>query len=642
MCGFTGFIDSHQSFDTDKMQAVIKKMTRELIHRGPDDEGYWCDQKKQLAFGFRRLAIIETSKIGHQPMVSRDDKCALLFNGEIYNYIEIKRQLSLEGIFIEANSDSVVLFQALLHWGVEKTLSLLNGMFAIAFWNGHQNKLYLIRDRLGQKPLYYFSDGKKILFSSELKAMIQYPEFDRSINQEALYAYLKYAYVPEPLAIYKNTYKVNPGEFLVYSTDTFSIQSQVYWNLETVSHQKESSLTSEELIEELHNTLKQSVKLRMRSDVPFGSFLSGGIDSSLITALMQSESIQKIKTFSIGFNESQYDESVHAKKIASHLGTDHTELRVTYDDARNVIPQLSAIYDEPFADMSQIPTYLLCKLSRHDVTVALSGDGGDESFAGYNRHYWVPRMWHYLGKSPRLLKKMAEHGIKCASPKTWDRQLGRLMSLLPNALKYPHVGDKLYKLLPFFESASPFEVYDRLISYWNDPNQLLKNKSHFQLPYASLLLPLIQEMMYRDTKQYLPGDILTKVDRASMAVSLEVRSPFLDYQVVEQAWRLPMHMKLQGSKGKIILKQLLSTYVPESLFERPKMGFGVPMETWLRGPLRDWADSLLCQSSLNKSGFFHPELIQRYWNEHLSGQRNWQYPLWTILMFQEWSQQYLG
>ena len=641
MCGLSGFIDSNRSFNNDEMHALIKKMTRELIHRGPDDEGYWCDNKNHIALGFRRLAIIETSQIGHQPMVSEDNQFAMVFNGEIYNYIEIKQQLALEGVLIEANSDSVVLFNALMHWGVEKTLSLVNGMFAIAFWHGHQKKLYLLRDRLGQKPLYYFFDGKKLLFSSELKAMIQYPDFDRTLNQEALYAYLKYAYVPEPLAIYKNTYKVNPGEFLVYSADSCSVQSHVYWDLKSVCQQKESELSHTELTEKLHEQLKQSVKLRMRADVPFGSFLSGGIDSSLITALMQAESSQQVKTFSIGFNEANFNEAHYAKQVAAHLGTDHHELYVSYDDARAVIPNLAAIYDEPFADMSQIPTYILSKFARTQVTMALSGDGGDESFAGYNRHYWVTNIWNYLGRNPAIVKKLLSQIIKSISPNRWDKLSSYVNPLLPEKLQYSQVGDKLYKLVPFLEGASPIQVYELLISCFKDPNQLLKNSASFS-SYESLSdLSLVKEMMYRDTKHYLPGDILTKVDRASMAVSLEVRSPFLDYQVVEQAWQLPMDMKMQGSNGKLVLKQLLARYVPTALFERPKMGFGVPMADWLRGPLRDWAGSLLSSSSIEKTAVFQPELVQRYWQEHLSGHYNRQSQLWTILMFQEWSQHYL-
>ena len=641
MCGLSGFIDSHRSFNDDAMHALIKKMTRELIHRGPDDEGYWCDVSNHMALGFRRLAIIETSQVGHQPMVSQDNQFAMVFNGEIYNYIEIKQQLALEGVLVEANSDSVVLFHALMHWGVEKTLSLVNGMFAIAFWNGHQSKLYLLRDRLGQKPLYYFFDGKKLLFASELKAMIQYPGFDRTLNQEALYAYLKYAYVPEPLAIYKNTYKVNSGEFLVYSADSCTVQSHVYWDLRSVCQQKESELSHVELTEQLHEQLKQSVKLRMRADVPFGSFLSGGIDSSLITALMQAESSQQVKTFSIGFNEADFNEAQYAKHVATHLGTDHHELYVTYDDARAVIPSLADIYDEPFADMSQIPTYVLSKFARTQVTMALSGDGGDESFAGYNRHYWVANIWKYLGKNPTLAKKLMSQVIKAVSPRAWDKLSTHINPLLPKKLRYSQVGDKLYKLIPFLECASPIQVYELLISYFKDPNELLRVMSQYASYDALPHLTVVRQMMYQDTKHYLPGDILTKVDRASMAVSLEVRSPFLDYHVVEQAWQLPMAMKMQGSHGKLVLKQLLSRYVPTALFERPKMGFGVPMADWLRGPLRDWAESLLSQASIEKTGVFQPDVVQRYWQEHVSGQYNRQSQLWTILMFQEWSERYL-
>lgn len=640
MCGFSGFIDSKLALSQDAMRALIQKMTRTLIHRGPDDEGYWCDIKKDIALGFRRLAIIETSQVGHQPMVSSDNQFSMVFNGEIYNYIEIRRELASEGISIEANSDSVVLFHALMHWGVEKTLSMLNGMFAIAFWNGHQNKLYLMRDRLGQKPLYYFFDGHKILFASELKAVIQYPEFDRTLNPEAVYAYLKYNYVPEPLAIYKNTYKVNPGEFLVYSSDSQAIQMHTYWDLKTVCQQKQSELPHELLLENMHDQLKESVRLRMRSDVPFGSFLSGGIDSSLITALMQSESSQKIKTFSIGFNEADFNEAEYAKQIAAHLGTDHHELYITYDDAKDVIPQLADMYDEPFADMSQIPTYMLSQFARTQVTMALSGDGGDESFAGYNR-YETSTLSQYLSHTPALVKKAMSGVIQSISPMMWNKYLGPIIQCLPRKLRYPQIGDKLYKLLAFLNCTSPIQMYQLFISCFKNPNEVLREAGSCQSYEYLSALDWIQQMMYQDTKHYLPGDILTKVDRASMAVSLEVRSPFLDYHVVEQAWRLPMALKMQGANKKIVLKQLLSQYVPNQLFDRPKMGFGVPMGDWLRGSLRDWAESLLSQDMLEKTGVFYPDVVQRYWREHLSGQQNWQYPLWTLLMFQEWSERYL-
>lgn len=634
MCGFTGFIDPTRQYPDTALPRIVTEMAATIRHRGPDDSGSWVSPNDHLALGFQRLSIIDLTPAGHQPLVSPDQQFAMVFNGEIYNYIELKAALAEDGHQVDSHSDSVILFYALQHWGVDKTLAFINGMFAIAFWHGPNKQLYLIRDRIGQKPLYYFYDGTKLLFASELKALIAYPSFNKEIDRNAVGSFLQYAYIPEPMAIYKNTYKVKPAEYLVYSSDKKALHTQSYWSLEKATQAIVSKASESELLENLHQTLKQSVKIRMRSDVPFGSFLSGGIDSSLITALMQSQSSQKIKTFSIGFNEAQYNEAPFAKTIAAHLGTDHTELYVTSAEAQAVIPKLAIIYDEPFADSSQIPTYLLSKLTRQHVTVALSGDGGDESFAGYNRHFWVPKMWRYMGNKPKLFKKGLEGTIKLLTPEQWNRSVGKLIGVMPKKFKYYNVGDKLYKLLPFLESQQPIDVYGRLSSIWQQPNQILQGYSDTQNNPATL--DLISEMMYRDTKYYLPGDILTKVDRASMAVSLEVRSPFLDYHVIEAAWQLPMSMKLKGRNGKLVLKNMLAEYVPTELFERPKMGFGVPISGWLRGPLKEWGESLLPTSD----DLFNRKIIRQYWDQHQAGHRNWQYPLWSILMFQSWRAEY--
>lgn len=640
MCGFAGFIDPKRLVSDDELSIIAQRMSDAISHRGPDDSGCWVDKKNNLALSFRRLAILETSHAGHQPLVSSDHKFVMVFNGEIYNYIELRALLAADGYLIESHSDSVILFHAFQHWGVDKTLSLINGMFAIVLWNGHSQQLFLIRDRLGQKPLYYFYDNQTLLFASELKSLLQYPNFKKQLNDQAVSGFLKYAYVPEPLAIYENTFKVRPAEYLVYSVKTGLLNSHVYWDLEQTVQASVDQRSDEVLNHDMHHRLKQSVKMRMRSDVPFGSFLSGGIDSSLITALMQAQSITPIKTFSIGFKEAQYDESPYAKKIAQYLKTDHTELYVTAKEAQGVIPQLPSIYDEPFADPSQIPTYLLSRLTRQYVTVALSGDGGDESFAGYNRHFWVPNMWRYMGNKPYMLKKAMRGMITSLKPIQWNRLIGATHRMLPSRLRYQNMGDKLYKLLPFLQSTSPMDVYDKLSSFWQQPNLILMNKCDVNTNTANLGLNLVSDMMYHDTKSYLPGDILTKVDRASMAVSLEVRSPFLDHTVIEAVWQLPMHMKLQGSKGKLLLKDFLSQYIPRELFERPKMGFGVPIGDWIREPLRDWAEDLLSEHKLKQGNLLQPQLIRKYWHEHQTGQRNWQYPLWCILMLQSWREYY--
>lgn len=641
MCGFAGFIDPKRTFNDDRFHAIADAMSNAIIHRGPDDSGCWVDTNHNLALAFRRLAIIETSVAGHQPLVSENHKFAMVFNGEIYNYLELKHQLNHDGCLVESNSDSVILFRAFQFWGVEKTLSVINGMFAIVLWNAQTQQLFLIRDRLGQKPLYYFYDNQTLLFASELKCLLAYPTFKKKLNYTSVSEFLRYAYVPEPLAIYENTYKVKPAEYLVYSVKSGALSSQHYWSLEETVKAKVNNADVSSLSDDIHTKLKRSVAFRMRSDVPFGSFLSGGIDSSLVTSLMQEQSIDPIKTFSIGFKEAQYDESRYARAVARHLGTDHTELFVTTNEAQEVIPLLPAIYDEPFADPSQIPTFLLSKLTRNYVTVALSGDGGDESFAGYNRHFWVPNMWRYIGNKPEVVKRLTKGVIRSLQPEQWNLVMKAVKPVLPSKLHYQNMGDKLYKLLPFLQSTSPLDVYDKLSSFWQQPGDiLLENNLNSNIERMTLDLDLVSSMMYHDTKSYLPGDILTKVDRASMAVSLEVRSPFLDHDLVASAWQLPMQMKLHGSQGKLVLKDLLAQYVPRELFERPKMGFGVPVGDWIRGPLRDWAESLLDKSKLDSGELLQSKLIRRYWDEHVRGQRNWQYPLWCVLMLQSWREYY--
>lgn len=637
MCGFIGFIDPKRNRDASELRAIADHMSSRIAHRGPDDQGNWVSVDHQMALGFRRLSIIDVSEAGHQPITSRDGKFSMVFNGEIYNYLELKKALHDSGCPIETDSDSVVLFHALCYWGIDKTLAFIRGMFAIAFWNANEKKLFLIRDRLGQKPLYYFHCGNTIVFGSELKALVAYPGFKKSLRHEAVAGFLKYAYVPDPMAIYEDTYKVSAAQYLIYTADSGELQSRTYWHLETVTQAQIDTRSEAELKAWMHGILRESVALRMRSDVPFGSFLSGGIDSSLVTALMQSQSREKIKTFSIGFHEAQYNESPYAKKIADHLGTDHTEWYLSPKEAQAAISLLPQIYDEPFADASQIPTYLLSQLTRQHVTVALSGDGGDESFAGYNRHVWVPKMWKFIGKQATPMKVMAKFLIRTLTPQQWNYCSRLLLMHFPTRLKHQNIGDKLYKLLPFFESISAIDVYERLSSFWQDPNHILNQSapSNFY-DQTCLNQDLIAEMMYRDTKYYLPGDILTKVDRASMAVGLEVRSPFLDHRVVESAWQLPFSMKLQGAQGKIILKNLLAEYVPRTLFERPKMGFGVPISDWLRGPLKDWASDLLSEAALQATGIFNVNEVKKHWEAHLSGSRNWEYPLWSILMFQTW------
>lgn len=638
MCGLAGFYDKSSRNTYDLAQTTLE-MIEKLVHRGPDDQGYWVSHRHPLALGFRRLSIIQLSDIGHQPHVSQDENFAMVFNGEIYNYKELHEALSKAGCDCDGSSDSVVLFNALCFWGVEYTLRLVNGMFSIVFWSEHDGHLYLVRDRLGQKPLYYSYDNQTLLFASEIKSLLVHPSFKRKMNVESVGAFLKYAYVPDPFSIYENTYKVKPGEYVLFSTKKNTILSKKYWVLEDCVTQTESESITED---DIHEALSRSVKLRMRSDVPFGAFLSGGIDSSLITALMQKQSSQSIQTFSIGFEESQFDESKYAKRIAQHLGTQHTDLYVKSSDALNVIPKLHDIYDEPFADSSQIPTYLLSSLTKKHVTVALSGDGGDEVFAGYNRHFWVPQIYKNFTQRSDFFKKYIAFLISRLSPQTWNKLSYHFSKFVPEKYRYRCAGDKLYKVLPFLELENPLEIYDKLISYWYNPSEILNYgvflKSHI---ISSLnLLELVKEMLYLDTKYYLPGDILTKIDRASMASSLEVRSPFLDHNVVEKAWQLPLNSKLYGKKGKLVLRNILARYVPPHLFERPKMGFGIPLDDWLRGPLKEWAYDLI-DYNRTSCEIFNQKVLDKYWREHLNKERNWQYPLWSVLILLDWIRHYL-
>lgn len=637
MCGFVGVVDPDRTYSNDTFLSLADQMGAEIAHRGPDDKGTWFDFTNDIAISFRRLSIIELSTAAHQPLYADDSPFTMVFNGEIYNYLEIYQTLRDEGCNFIGNSDSVVLFHAFTHWGIEKTLSKINGMFAIALWHKRNKTLYLIRDRLGQKPLYYYKKNKTVIFGSELKSFLKYPSFEKRLNQEGVHEFLKFGYVPEPLSIYENTYKVKPGQFLAYHVKTNELKSLPYWSLEEVVTQETRVHANEE---QVHETLKDAVRLRMRSDVPFGSFLSGGIDSSLVTALMQSQSDKPIKTFSIGFNESQYDESKYAKEIAGYLQTDHTGLYVTPDETREVIPKIPEIYDEPFADSSQIPTYLLSKMTKSYVTVALSGDGGDEAFGGYNRHFWVPKLWGSVLSKPKLLKYLLARLIMTLSAHHWNSLTGRVSRYVPKRYGQKNIGDKLYKLLPLLAFTDPMQIYERLTVYWEDPQKIMAYQPTACRTLNNISQDIISEMIFRDSKYYLPGDILTKVDRASMAVSLEVRSPFLDYRLIEQAWQLPMHLKVAKGEGKIVLKNILKQYVPASFFERPKMGFGVPIAEWLRGPLKKWSYELLNDSTINGDDLLDVSVLNQYWKEHNSGERNWQYQLWTVLMFQAWRNQY--
>lgn len=618
-------------------------MADALFMRGPDSSGTWCDPEIGLALGHRRLSIIDLSPAGHQPMVSANGRSVISYNGEIYNFKAIRAELHAAGVKLRGHSDTEVLLEAVEHWGIEDTSNRLVGMFAFALWDRKEQILYLVRDRLGIKPLYWGRFGDLFLFGSELKALREHPGCKPEVDRNALAAYMRHGYIPAPNTIYKNISKLSPGTILVLRQGQ-EPEIKTFWNIQSVSAQglaDRHDISDSEAVEKLHDLLTDAVTCRMIADVPLGALLSGGYDSSTVVALMQANSSSKVKTFSIGFMEQDYNEATHAKLVAAHLGTDHTELYVSPGEARNVIPGLPYIYDEPFADSSQIPTYLVSELTRRSVTVALSGDGGDEIFAGYNRYFQGNRFIEFRKKMPGFMRDVMDKSIHGLSPDSWSR----LAAWLPTRYRIPAFGDKLYKLAGIMQS-NPDDIYRSLVSHWNQPAEIVKNATEpdsvlMDEAYTAHISNIIERMQLLDTVTYLPDDILTKVDRASMAVSLEARVPLLDHRVVEYAWQLPLELKLRDNEGKWVLKQVLYKYLPRQLVDRPKMGFGVPIGDWLRGPLREWAESLLSRERLEREGFFHADPIRKKWQEHLSGSRNWQHHLWCVLMFQAWHERWM-
>jgi asparagine synthase (glutamine-hydrolysing) len=633
-------------------------MLDSLALRGPDDFGYWVDTVAGIALGHRRLAVLDLSVAGHQPMHSFSGRFTISFNGEIYNHQAIRAKLCKVGVRPgwRSYSDTETLLAAIEHWGVEGALKRCVGMFAFALWDSVSNALTLARDRLGEKPLYFGWSGSvdqksAFVFASELKAIRAYSGFNAPVSRAALFQYLRFTYVPAPLSIYEGIFKLEPGCMLTiegappqyapsgpiavgqrYET----LKMQRLWSLKdaVVSGQVEQYGSEAIAIDELESTLSKAVEGQSLADVPLGAFLSGGVDSSTIVALMQSQSLQRVKTFTMGFDEAGFDESPHARAVADHLATDHHEMRVTSKMAQDVIPLLPWMYDEPFADSSQIPTYLVCKAVRQNVTVALSGDGGDELFGGYNRYFWGPRVWNRLSWLPFSARRLLGHAIEGVRIEAWD---------IANGITgVSRLGDKAHKLGARLNSVKGMDdLYWSLVSEWNPASlvrgigQVSPSPWESNNAFSESLNP-VERMMFRDTVTYLSDDILCKVDRAAMACSLETRVPFLDHRVVELAWRLPLNMKIRGNTSKWALRQVLYKYVPKELIERPKAGFAIPIGQWLRGPLRDWAESLLEETRLCQEGYFHPEPIRKAWAEHLAGRRDHASKIWTILMFQAW------
>ena len=648
MCGFAGFL-SYRGLNVEYAQRVAVRMGDTLVHRGPDDAGLWLDDEAQVALIHRRLSILDLSLAGHQPMASTSGRFMIAFNGEIYNHLDLRSDLEKAGIAgaWRGHSDTETLLAGIECWGVVTTLQKVVGMFAFALWDREERKLILARDRMGEKPLYYGWQGGVFLFGSELKALRAHPAFKGEINRDAITLFLRHNYIPTPYTIYRELYKLRPGCFLeIRLEDRRELaQPEVYWSLtDTITTGQEKPFVGDEYeaTEVLEGLLRNAVRGQMMADVPLGAFLSGGIDSSMVVALMQAQSVHPVKTFTIGFNEEGYNEAVHAKAVAKHLGTEHTELYVTPEQALAVIPRLPFLYDEPFSDSSQIPTFLVSELTRQHVTVSLSGDGGDELFGGYNRYLGTQAWWERIERIPVPIRRLTANGLISLTPNTWDCIGGTLAAMTKNKMRWGDLGNRVVKLAGVLTVNDGCELYRHFITHWPEPDRLVIGGGELptQITHPALKLDLIvEQMMFLDALSYLPDDILVKIDRAAMGVSLETRVPMLDHRVIEFAWRLPFAMKVRGGKGKWILREVLNRYVPKELVERPKMGFGVPIDSWLRGELRDWAESLLGESRLRNEGFFHPAPIRKKWSEHLSGDRNWQYHLWDVLMFQAWLEQ---
>jgi asparagine synthase (glutamine-hydrolysing) len=644
MCGIAGIVDWHAGSSTEMLRSIGEAMTESLRHRGPDGGEVWVDAQEGVALGQRRLAIIDLSPGGAQPMHSADRRYVITFNGEVYNYREIRRELATAGCSVRGDSDTEVLLEACALWGVEGALDRVVGMFAFGLWDRKSRSLTLARDRLGIKPLYYAVSPRHVLFASQLKAFRGAPFWSPTIDEDAVVGYLRHAYVAQPRTIYREAQKLAPGHILTLC-ESQSVKPKCFWDLRAVAlagiKRNDPEPNPEEAADRLDALLRDSVKLRMIADVPLGAFLSGGIDSSTVVALMQAQSARPVKTFSIGFHEGGYDEAQCAKQVAAHLGTDHTEFYVEPRHALEVIPRLPDWFDEPFADASQIPTYLVSELTRKHVTVALSGDGGDELFAGYNRYVWAQRLARAGMLIPQPLLGAAAAALRAFTPQSWNR----LFALLPTGSRPVLAGDKLHKIATLLDDLSPDPIYRRLVSQWEQPEAIAAYGREPQGPLwdrsiAHDFQEFAARMQFLDMSGYLPDDILTKVDRATMAVGLEGRVPLLDHRVVTYSWTLPLKFKLRGGRGKWLLRRVLDRYVPAALVDRPKMGFGVPIDAWLRGPLRDWAESLLAPSRLAAHGFVRVGPVRRAWQEHLAGIRNWQYPLWTVLMLQAWRERW--
>jgi asparagine synthase (glutamine-hydrolysing) len=637
MCGIAGFLDFGSRRSPAANARLAKAMRDAMRHRGPDREASWSNPAG-LWFAFRRLAIVDLTEAGDQPMLTPDGHGALIFNGEIYNAAELRPELEAAGYRFRGHSDTEVLLYGCRHWGVAKTARRLIGMFAFAYWDESSQCLWLARDRMGKKPLYWFQSSRTFAFASELRPLLLHDDCPREIDRNSVADLLRFLYIPAPHSIFEGVDKLEPGALLKLDARTHRVEKSAYWSLsDRVARALGNPLTgsAQDAVAETEKLLLDATKLRLMSDVPLGAFLSGGIDSSLVTALMQEAGGTRARTFSIGYRHADYDEAGNAERVAAHLGTEHTSFVVEPADAMAVIPDLPQIFDEPFADTSEIPTYLVSRLAREHVTVALTGDGGDEVFGGYNRHVAAHGLLRRLAGLPRPVRTSLSAMMTALPPDSWRT----LLQFVPSRVRPRAVGEKLHKLAPLLDLTQR-EQYSQLVGHWQDPAELVSigNRRASQLDHLPepAFPDGVSRMRYLDLATYLPGDILTKVDRASMAASLETRAPFLDHRLIEWSFRIPSSVHLRDGKGKWVLRQILEKRVPKSLFDRPKTGFGIPIGEWLRGPLRDWAEDLLDERKMRATGLLDPAPARALWQRHLSGSANGQYLLWPVLMLMSW------
>ena len=634
MCGIAGLVDLKRQLDSNELALQAKQMADVLHHRGPDMGGQWTDAPSGLALAFRRLAIIDLTPSGHQPMLSANGRFAIVYNGEVYNYQELRQQLLDDGCRFRGSSDTEVILEAFCHWGIETTVKRLIGMFAIALWDCKARRLWLIRDRLGIKPLYFGSVDDRFFFASELKALRTVNGWKPEVDRDAVAGFLRFNYIPAPRSIYRNVFKLPPGSLLSLRPGEDPAVAR-YWTMADVIRQERAEVTDEWAIVAAEGLMRDAIRRRMVADVPLGALLSGGVDSTTVAALMQAESDAPIRTFTIGFENTAYDEAEDARAVAAHIGSDHTELYLSANRARDLIPQLPDWYDEPFADSSALPTRLVSQLARKDVTVALSGDGGDEVFFGYNRYIAAEDAWRRMSRMSGWQRQLFAAAAESLSVGVWDL----LARVIPAGKRPRMLGDKMHKLAAVFRQSDEDAIYRRLVSHWPEPSAFISQGEESvseSWRTAKELSDFTERMAYLDTVTYLPDDILTKVDRASMSVSLEVRVPLLDHRLIEFAWTLPKRMRIRGSTTKWLLRQVCYRHVPQNLIDRPKMGFAIPLDEWLRGPLYEWAEGQFGEKRLTDDGLFEPAAVRSAWENFLDGKSNSQHGIWGLLQAQAW------